>query len=72
MPKTEKKLNSESLARELELLAKRYAESGDETVESAVAILKAIHKPLSCGSAFFKPVSEFFSGLDNYIAERLS
>ena len=72
MPKTEKKLTAESLARELELLAKRYEDSEDEAVQSAVEILVSIRRPLALSPKMFQLVSKYMEGLDSYVEDCLT
>jgi hypothetical protein len=72
MAKTEKALTPETLAREIETLAKRYSDSDNKTIQEAVEILTAVRKPLFLGAAYFTLVVEFFAGLEEFITNRLS
>lgn len=70
--KTEKKLTAESLAREIELLAKRYEDVNDDTVEAAVEILTTIRKPLALSRPVFRLVVGYMDNLDSYLESKLS
>lgn len=72
MPKAETILSADSLARQLELIAKRFSASDNQSVLDAVKILVAILKPLSVSAAYFSLVVEYMEGLDAFIEERLS
>lgn len=72
MPKTEKKLTAESLAREIELLAKRYEDSEDESVGAAVEILTSIRRPLALSPKMFQLVSKYMEGLEDYLEDCLT